>query len=244
MKADDFYWYHSIDLGNGTVSNGDYQMSEYLSHYGFPEDMRGMQVLDVGRASGYFAFEFERRGADVTATELPSMADWDFVGGESAKAAHIEQIAQDEYHIRGAFKFAHATLKSKVKPVDANVYELSPAMFGGKKFDLVFAGSITSHLKNPVGAMDHLLSVTAPGGTCIVSAPFIDLVEHRDLPFMALVGRSDPDRRSWWVVNSKGLEETLLCAGFKEVKVISHFNLQHLKDRSLVFPHIVAHAKP
>lgn len=244
MKADDFYWYHSIDLGGGVVSNGDYQMGEYLHHYGFPEDMRGMQVLDVGRASGYFAFEFERRGADVTATELPSMADWDFVGGEAAKAAHIEEIAEDEYHIRGAFKYAHAARKSRVTPVDANVYEISPAMFGGKKFDLVFAGSITSHLKNPSGAMDRLLSVTAPGGKCIVSAPFIDLVEQRDLPLMALVGRSDPDLRSWWVVNAKGLEELLRCSGFREASVISHFNLRHRKQPELVFPHIVAHAKP
>jgi tRNA (mo5U34)-methyltransferase len=243
LNADDFYWYHSIDLGSGVVSNGDYQMSEYLHHYGFPEDMRGMHVLDVGRASGYFAFEFERRGAEVTATELPSMADWDFVGGEAAKAAHIEEIAQDEYHIRGAFKYAHEIRKSRVKPVDANVYDLSPSMFG-RKFDLVFAGSITSHLKNPSGAMDHLLSVTAPGGTCIVSAPFIDIVEQRSLPLMALVGRSDPDLRSWWVVNSKGLEELLRCAGFREASVISHFNLKHRKQPELVFPHIVAHAKP
>src|SRR5262245_59022582 len=66
----DFYWYHCIDLGNGIVTDGDYDMTQYLAHYGFPDDLHGKRVLDVGRASGFFSFEFERRGADVTATEI------------------------------------------------------------------------------------------------------------------------------------------------------------------------------
>ncbi len=78
----DFCWYHCIDLGDGVMAEGDYDMQRYLPAYRFPEDLRGKRVLDVGRASGFFSFEFERRGADVTATELDSFFDWDFVGGE------------------------------------------------------------------------------------------------------------------------------------------------------------------
>ncbi|MDN8617019.1 class I SAM-dependent methyltransferase [Variovorax ginsengisoli] len=243
--ASDFYWYHCVDLGNGQITDGDYAMAQYLPHYHFPDDMTGMKVLDVGRASGYFAFEFEDRGADVTATELRSINDWDFVGGEEGRKAsmakYLEHPDFEDYFIKGAFNYAHSVRKSKVKKVAASVYDLSPALFGGQKFDLVFAGSITSHLKSPIVALEKLFSVTADTGTCIVSAPFLDVVEMRELPFMAMVGRSDPDLRSWWVLNAKGLSELLYAAGFKVVRVLSHFNLEHLKEPS-VFPHIVAHA--
>ena len=244
--AADFYWYHSVDLGNGQVTDGDYEMSQYLQHYHFPEELVGQSVLDVGRASGYFAFEFERRGGDVTATELKSLADWDFVGGESGKAARMKAYMEnpdfEDYFIKGAFNFAHSTRKSKVTKVATSVYNLSPSLFGGKTFDLVFAGSITSHLKSPILALERLHSVTSDSGTCIVSAPFLDIVAMRELPFMAMVGRTDPDLRSWWVMNALGLSELLYAAGFKEVTIKSHFNLQHQKEPTSIFPHIVAHA--
>jgi len=71
-----YYWYHCIELQDGVITDGDYQMLDYLGNYKFPDSMAGMHVLDVGRASGFFAFEFERRGAAVTATEINSFLDW------------------------------------------------------------------------------------------------------------------------------------------------------------------------
>lgn len=243
--AADFYWYHCVDLGNGQVTDGDYEMGRYLPHFHFPDDLAGKTVLDVGRASGYFAFEFERRGAAVTATELRSLHDWDFVGGAEGRASVLQgytgRADYEDYYIKGAFNYAHEVRQSKVTKVNATAYEVSPSLFGGQKFDLVFGGSITSHLKSPILALESLHSVTADTGTCIVSAPFLDIVAMRNLPFMAMVGRSDPDRRSWWVMNALALSELMYAAGFKEVQIIDHFNLQHLKEPGLVFPHVVAH---
>jgi len=36
-----------------------YDFRQSLPCFQFPEDMRGMRVLDVGSATGFFAFEFE-----------------------------------------------------------------------------------------------------------------------------------------------------------------------------------------
>jgi 2-polyprenyl-3-methyl-5-hydroxy-6-metoxy-1,4-benzoquinol methylase len=36
---------------------------EKLPHFGLPESMSGMRVLDIGCAEGFFSFEAERRGA-------------------------------------------------------------------------------------------------------------------------------------------------------------------------------------
>ena len=50
-----YYWYHTIDLGNGLVTPGTYDYRKDLPRFQFPEDMSGMNVLDVGSATGFFA---------------------------------------------------------------------------------------------------------------------------------------------------------------------------------------------
>ena len=55
-----YYWYHVIDLGDGLVTPGLYDFRDSLDRFQFPGDMSGMRVLDVGSATGFFAFEFAR----------------------------------------------------------------------------------------------------------------------------------------------------------------------------------------
>jgi tRNA (mo5U34)-methyltransferase len=247
---DDFYWYHCIDFGDGVVTDGDYAMSEYINHFQFPFEMAGKSVLDVGRASGFFAFEFERRGANVTATEIESVLDWDFVAG--GREAYLLEISREctglEHYnkkfIRGSFFYARDRLRSKVKDITCTVYDLDPDLFGGHKFDLVFAGSITSHLSDIVGGLKRLRSVTADGGLCIVSAPFLDVPEVRSIPTLSLIGTASSARRSWWIVNARGLEELLKSAGFEYVTVVANFVLENRRIPSMRMPHVVAHARP
>lgn len=245
--AKDFYWYHQIDLGQGVVTQGDYDMDKYWSDYKFPENLAGKNVLDVGRASGYFSFEFEKRGAQVVATEIDSFFDWDFVGGEAERKRRAAEIADHaaftERFITGAFNFAHAVRKSTVEKRTTTIYGISPETVGGP-FDLVFAGSVTSHLRDPILGLERLRTVTAPDGLCVVSAPFVDI--HPDIPAAAMVGTADTDRRSWWVLNKLCLIEMLKMAGFTQIDVVSYFTLQLQRPdtQADAFPHIVAHARP
>ncbi len=78
-----YYWYHTIDLGEGLVTPGLFDYRHILPAFRFPEDMRGMTVLDVGSATGFFAFEFERRGARVISVEVPSLEDFDRFPGQT-----------------------------------------------------------------------------------------------------------------------------------------------------------------
>lgn len=242
-QAAKFYWYHCIDLGNGVVTDGDYEMAQYLPAFHLP-NLFEKRVLDVGRASGFFAFEFERQGADVTATEIASFLDWDFVGGDPERERQRERIGDvktfTEHHITGAFKFAHRLRGSKVRPVTTTIYNISPETVGGQ-FDVVFAGSVTSHLRDPILGMERFRSVTKPGGLCVVSAPYVGLDEN--LAAAAMVGTMDTDRRSWWVFNKKCLTELLLGAGFTTVDIVGSFNLELKRRASGTFPHIVAHAR-
>lgn len=240
-----YYWYHCVELGDGVVTDGDYDMRPLLPSYGFAPRMDGMRVLDVGRASGFFAFEFEQRGADVTATEIRSYLDWDFVGGELWRARRRAEIGDEEAfnrcEIYGAFEFAHRVRGSRVKSVWSTVYDLDPGQLGGK-FDLVFAGSISSHVRDPVLAMERLYAVT--GGACVLAAPVFDVAAVAELPMLALVGTADSDRRSWWMMNVRGLTEMLLCANFREVEVVAHFSIVNRRVEGLVVPHVVVRARP
>jgi hypothetical protein len=46
------FWYHSFYFDNGFAQRGDYDIGYDIDSYGFPEDMRGMSVLDVGTGRG------------------------------------------------------------------------------------------------------------------------------------------------------------------------------------------------
>jgi len=243
-EAARYYWYHSIDLGGGVTVEGDYDLRGVLPKYGFPDRMDGLTVLDVGRGSGFFAFEFERRGAAVVATDIASFFEWDFVGGESEKTSRRQAVADPEafsvHEITGAFDFARSVKKSQVTGKLINVYDLSPDAFGGDRFDIVFAGSILSHVRDPILALERLHSVTKH--LCIVAAPVFDIPAVQDYPMMSLVGTMDSDRRSWWVLNSRCLTEMLRCAGFGQVKVHGRLTLVNKRVPSLRVEHVVAHA--
>jgi tRNA (mo5U34)-methyltransferase len=211
-QAKDFYWYHCLNLGNSVITNGDYDLTDLLTNYGFPDRIDDMTVLDVGRASGFFAFGFERRGAAVTATGLPSYLDWDFVGGDEQQQLKCAQRGEPSVTLLLTL-LGHSTprtriLGSKVVGRLINVYDLSPSAFGGEKFDLVFAGSIASHLRDPILAFERVRSVTKR--KCIVAAPSFAIAAVASLPVMALMGTADPDRRSWWILNERRLAE---CCG-------------------------------
>src|SRR5260370_15403873 len=109
--------------------------------------MRGMTVLDVGSATGFFAFEFEKRGARVVSVELPCVSDWDMVRVErdgilqELKNRPGETLQQAHYrHLEAPFQFCHRLLRSRVERCHSRVYDLCPARLGVDAFDLIFVG--------------------------------------------------------------------------------------------------------
>ena len=231
-----YYWYHTIDLGDGLITPGIYDYRDALSPYGFPEDMRGMTVLDVGSATGFFAFEFEKRGARVISVELPSLEDLDRFPGqtteqllkklekmilppESERPPEAERRdTKDElyfYLLDGPFRFCHMRLNSKVERCFSTVYDLSPAKLGVDGFDLVFLGDILLHTFSPWKA----LAAVAPlcKGLLVLSQIMPEDVGPQ--PAMLYVGGDDPqgDDISWWWPNKLCFEQMLKKMGFKTV---------------------------
>src|SRR5215216_401238 len=77
-RLGDLGWYHTQELAPGLVTPGMFDLRPYVNRYGIPEDLSGKRVLDVGTFEGFWAFELERRGAEVVALDVASLdqLDW------------------------------------------------------------------------------------------------------------------------------------------------------------------------
>lgn len=227
---EDYYWYHAVDLGNGLVTPGDYDFRDHISAFGFPADLSGTRVLDVGSATGYFAFAFERRGADVTSVELPSLADWDMLRGERARilrdlaAYHRADSPEQAYerHIDGPFRFCHKLLNSRVERCYSSVYDLTLAELGGVPFDLVYAGDILMHLFSPFEALDVLAGLTRGSLYVTIETPFTGPAEGALIAFRGLV--NGEEGRTWWLTSRSAVEQMLRRLGFRSVEVVGRYS--------------------
>ena len=218
---DELIWYHTVDLGEGVVTKGIYDHRPYLNHYGFPADLHEKTVLDVGAASGFFSFEFEKRGGTVTATDLPRWMDHDFA---PEYEPDLTPAAAESY-LRDPFLFARARLGSKVERKEINIYDLSPDTAG--TFDLVFCGSVLLHLTDPVRALWRLRSVTREGGTAVLATAIHD--DPSSEPRAVFVGNAKAF--TWWLPNRAGFEAMVGSAGFSAIEWVSQFRLDFADGR-------------
>jgi len=233
------WWYHTIDLGNGIVTPGVYDHRPLLRYYGIPENLANKTVLDIGTASGFFAFEFERRGASVVvATDLPQV-DHDLspsyrkqLSANSPSSVH-RSCEKLEPNLKDPFLLAKEVLGSKVIKKEINIYDISPETVG--KFDVVFCGSLLLHLTDPLRALFNIREVTKE---LAIIATMIDPSSSKQPRALFLGGA---EGISWWAPNLDCLVQMAKSAGFKDVQIVSIFNLISL-DQQASTPHAVIKA--
>ena len=110
-------WYHTLDLGSGVVTEGMFDLRPFVDRYGLPDDLAGKHVLDVGTFDGFWAFEMERRGAQVTSLDVDRIQQLDWP----------PRLRPAEDGPRGrTFRIAHEALGSSVERVGCSIYEATP----------------------------------------------------------------------------------------------------------------------
>lgn len=127
-------WWHSFELPDGSLIEGVCDLpglKNRIAQFPIPSDLRGKRALDIGTWDGWFAFEMERRGADVVAIDC-----WD----------------------NPRFREMRARLDSRVQYLQMDVYELDPKRVG--QFDIVLFMGVLYHLKHPLLALEKVCSVT------------------------------------------------------------------------------------
>lgn len=204
-------WYHTIELPGGITTPGFYDTPEIARRFSFPQSLAGKRCLDVGTANGFWAFEMERRGAEeVVAIDIDDPADYDW---PHPVPENPVRPANTEVGPNRGFEIAHQALGSSVRRVVSSVYELPE--LGEGKFDFVFMGALMLHLRDPVGALAAIRTVT--GGE-FMSADSISLSTSLSHPISAAAVLRGAEEPRWWTPNLVAYRRMIRAGGFKIVE--------------------------
>ena len=223
-------WYHSLELAPGVETQGVFDMRRYVGEYGLPERLDGMRVLEVGTWDGFWAFELEKRGAEVTALDLDWERDLDWPPRRRPSTFPEEPRGK-------GFAVAKELLGSKVERVNCSVYHALPEDLG--QFDLTFCGSVLIHLRDQLLALERIAALTKPGGQFISAEeydPWSGLV-----PFPVSRYRADRDAAVvFWQPSIRTWKRMMWTAGFDRVKQHGRFSMKSNEEYAV--RHVVLHA--
>ncbi len=190
-------WWHSIDLGNGAITPGAHQIEELRDNYAkflLPDDLSGKRALDIGCWDGFYTFEAERHGAEVTSVDC-----W----------------RPEKFFV------ARQALNSSADFHELSVYEVTKEKLGA--FDVVFFLGVLYHVKHPLLALEQVCEVTRDVAI-IETHQIDNLFEtqHSAMAVMEfyeldeLGGQYD----NWWGPNTECLVQMTRAAGFVRVEVM------------------------
>lgn len=226
-------WYHTIELGSGIVTDGWFDLRPNVSHYQLPERMDGMRALDIGTWDGFWAFEMERRGAEVVALDVDHESEYDW----PPRRRPAEWKVTD----RGkGFRLAKEILGSKVERVSCNLYDAVPENLG--TFDLVFCGVVVIHLRDQLRALERLAGLCH--GRLVMAEEYNRAASL--LPFPVSRYYADRDRAVvFWMPSRQTWQRMAWTAGFEDVEEKGRFNqtIVSRAGKKATIPHVVIHAR-
>lgn len=210
QRLDKLSWYHTIDVSPGVHTSGMFDLRHALKGIPFP-DVTGKRCLDIGTWDGFYAYELEKRGAaEVVALDVPDLTRIDYPPEILADPTFDRTGGPAQQHRSAGFHLLHEVLDSKVQWLGGNIYDLDPKEIG--TFDLVVAGSLIVHLRDPVRALDAVRKVTR-GQFLSIDAIHTPLqLLSRGRPLFELKGETADFQ--WWLASDAGLRQLLKVGGF------------------------------
>tara|TARA_Y100000591_G_scaffold331985_1_gene367701 strand:- start:334 stop:1041 length:708 start_codon:yes stop_codon:yes gene_type:complete len=215
-------WFHSIDFGDGVISNGAKDLEtihKEFREWNFPKNyFENKDVLDIGAWDGIHSFYAEENGAkSVTALDGFIWANKSWAG-------------------KKGFDIAKKIKKSNVKEliVDIETPEFNETNIG--KFDCVIFAGVLYHLKNPVGAIEKLSKIIRPGGSLFLETTYSDNLEKINEPILEFHPKDsfNNDSSNYFTANSLCVKKILEEFDFKIIKMYPTSIFPKSKNRRLV----------
>jgi tRNA (mo5U34)-methyltransferase len=221
-------WFHTIDLGDGLVTNGDCPPS-ILSWPGCIPDVRGKTVLDIGTWDGKYSFEAERAGAarvvalDHYVWKLNAEARQVYYDKCEAEGVlpdpkQIDNgfLTEDSLPGKAGFDMAHQYLDSKVEAVVGDFMTIDLDQIG--TFDVVFYFGVLYHMVDPMGGLERLrrvtkeMAVVETAGIAVPGYPETSLIEFH------AGNELGADYGNWFVPSERALHAMCRAVGFRRVE--------------------------
>lgn len=206
--------YHFIDLPNGEVFEGQWDLRGRMPEYIGGVDVNGKSVLDLGCASGFLSFEMERLGANnvvsFDADDHRRIAFIPVPGSPYVEDKESWKVDTDQFltRLKNGYWYCHKRLNSGCVAYYGDVYDTG---LPGQMFDIVVMGQILVHLRDPITA------IMEAGRVCrdaliIAEGPY----ESNDaaLSMHARAERGGPPYM-WYALSLPAYREVLALAGFK-----------------------------
>ena len=193
-------WYHTIDFGNGVVSQGMDNTPDKLRRLHLPASLAGKTVLDIGAWDGFFSLEAERRGASRVLA-VDSFV-WD--GGSPGSC-------------KDGFNLAREHFKSRIEDKHLDVLDLSAEKVG--TWDVVFCLGVLYHMRHPLLALERVAEVTK--GMLILET-LVDML-NVNRPAVAFYPGDElsRDATNWFGPNPAAVVGMLQAVGFKRVEIVT-----------------------
>ena len=201
-----YIWWHSIDLGNGIVTNGvnTLETMELRYQQTFSKiDLVGRTVLDVGTWNGGFAVEAWRRGAS-SVTGLDHFT-WN----------------NTYFRARDTFNLTSSMTGASLKAIDRDLDDPKLDLSDIGKFDVVLFLGVFYHLKNPLSALREVSGTVKD--VLALETHLERFSEDRPamvfFPGVELAG----DATNWWGPNTACIVELLKLMGFARIEISAGF---------------------
>jgi tRNA (mo5U34)-methyltransferase len=198
-------WYHTFDLPGGVTTAGMFDHRKFVTKLPLPNSLAGKRCLDAAAADGFFGFEMARRGAaEVVSVDLPDPDAQDFAGVPRQRTWAIGPGRANQ-----CFALVREATGLDVRRVDGSIYDLGKMDLG--TFDVVFLGNILLHLRDPIGALQAVRTVT--GGELLSVEP-VSLPQTILRPFTPTGQFSLGDANTFWTPNLRGHRALVTAGGF------------------------------
>lgn len=226
-RVNSVVWFHSIDLGNGIITDG--FSKTFLGGSQLP-DFTNKTVLDIGAWDGYYSFLAERGGASrVVALDHyawgvdfgrrnPYWVDCHEKGVLPDHSLDTTEFWDPSLPGMKGFNIAHDVLGSKVETVVDDFSTMGIEQLG--QFDVVLFLGVLYHLKEPLAALEQVRRVTGGVAVLETEALLVPGLGPRSVMEFTAGCFHGYDYSNWYTPTIEAIHELCLAAGFSRVNTV------------------------
>ena len=190
-------WWHSIDLGNGVVTNGSKTpalLQEEFARLNLTAPaLRDKRVLDIGCNDGYICLRCEELGADVVGID----------------GIHRDGLKYVRQHLKPKFKFFCMDI-------------MSPSFCELGRFDVILYLGVLYHTIYPFEQLLRIANACNPNATLLLESAYYDLAGFENEPTIMFNydGRLESDLTTPVLPSVQWIVQTLARIGFEDVAIL------------------------